>query len=117
MIEIILLIEAIAHIGKLDYKLLKNITGKMLGDPYYLPVQDEVISLANAYGMNNSQIHREFGFNRKTISKIISSPDRNTIRKSTPLLTINEDQELYKFCKILDQIKKAGIYEKEKTKN
>ena len=114
MIEVILIVEAIAHIGKLNYKLLKSITGKILGDPYYLPVRDEVISLASTYKMTQADIVRNFGFPRQAVRTILED-SRRTIRP-TPLLEINEDQELYKFCKIIPQIKKAGIYEKE-TKN
>jgi len=113
MIEVVLMIEAIAHIGHLNYKLLKNIAGKMLGDPYYLPIKDEVISLANAYGLSTAEICRQFGFNRKTVTNIIKSPQRNTTQHPIPLLNITEDQELYKFCEILPKIQKAGVNEKE----
>ena len=115
MIEVILMVEAIAHIGHLDYKLLKTITGKMLGDPYYLPIRDEVVSLANAYGLSISEICRQIKINRSTAKTILKST-RNTIQSPTPLLPINEDQEIYKFCNILSLVQKAGIYEKE-TKN
>ena len=116
MIDVILFIEAIAHIGNLDYKLLKSITGKMLGDPYYLPIKDEVICLAYTYGLSKTEISNTFNFNRKTISAILQDPYRNTSTHSTPLLLVKEDQELYKFNQIISQIKKAGINEKE-TKN
>ena len=116
MIEVILMVEAVAHIGHLNIKLLKSLTGKMLGDPYYLPVKDEVISLAYAYGMSNADICKQFGFNRKTVTRILTS-DRNTITHSIPLLTPTEDQELYKFCQVLPKVKKAGVYEKEKAEN
>lgn len=114
MIEVILLIEAIAHIGQLDYKLLKNITGKILADPYYLPVKDEVISLAYAYGLSKSEISRQFSFNRATINVVLQNQKRNTLLSSIPLLSVAEDQEMYKFCKLLPSIQKAGVYEKEK---
>lgn len=114
MIEVVLMVEAIAHIGHLDYKLLKRLAGLMLGDPYYLPVKDEVISLANAYKLSNSEICKQFGFTRKTVANIIKSPNRNTITHSIPLLTVSEDQELNKFCEILTQIQQAGVHEKKK---
>lgn len=114
MIEVILIVEAIAHIGKLNYKLLKSITGKILSDPYYLPVRDEVISLANLYKLSQAEISKTFKIPRQAIRTILDDPKRKTI--PIPLLDINEDQELYKFCEIIPLIKKAGIYEKE-TKN
>ena len=116
MVEVILLIEAISHIGNLDFKLLKSITGKILSDPYYLPIKDEVISMANLYGLTQSEISKQFGFNRGTIRTILESPYRNTQHNPTPLLNINEDTEIYKFCQILSQVQKAGIYEKEKKR-
>lgn len=113
MIEVILLIEAIAHIGKLDYKILKNAAAKMLSDPYYLPIRDEVISLADAYGLNVSEISKQTGISRKTVRNVIDSPDRNTIHNPTPLLDISEDKEIYNFNQIANTIRKAGIHEKE----
>ena len=100
MIEVILLIEAVAHIGDLDYKLLKSITGTMLGDPYYLPIKDEVISLAYIYGLKMSDIAKQFNLSRKTVERVIKNPQRNSAHSPTPLLSIREDQELYKFCQL-----------------
>ena len=116
MIEVILLIEAVAHLGKLDYKLLKSITAKMLGDPYYLPARDEVISLAYAYGLTQTEISKQFDLPRVSVSRIIKDPRRNAVNAPIPLLDIVEDQEMYRFCQLLPLIQKAGIHEKE-TKN
>lgn len=115
MIEVILIIEAIAHIGHLNYKLLKSITGKMLGDPYYLPIKDEVISLADLFGLKVADISKELNLSRNTIKTILNNPKRNISHNPTPLLTINEDQEIYKFCKLIPVLQKAGIHEKEKN--
>ena len=114
MIEVILIIEAIAHIGHLNYKLLKSITGKMLGDPYYLPVRDEIIALAYTYNLSVADIVKDFGFTRKTVTNLLRNPNKNILPTPTPLLTINEDQEIYKFCQLIPLIQKAGIHEKER---
>lgn len=112
MIEVMLMVEAISHIGHLSYKLLKSITGKMLGDPYYLPIKDEVISLATLFKYSQAEITKTFGFSRQTIRSTLDNPKKNTQNNPTPLLDINEDTELYKFCEILAKVQKAGVYEK-----
>ena len=110
MIEVVLMVEVIANIGHLDYKMLKRLAGIMLGDPYYLPVKEEIISLAHAYGCKATNICKDLNIARQTVYNVLKNPNRNTITHSTPLLRINEDQELQKFCNILPMIQKAGIH-------
>ena len=108
MIDVILMIEVISQIANLDFKMLKVIAGKMMGDPVYLPHRDEAVSLAYVMGKNKSEIHKIFNVSRSTIDTILSS-DRNRIHTPFPMFSIKEDEEMYQFCQKFSEIKKAGI--------
>lgn len=108
MIDVILMIEIICQIAELDFKALKTIAGKILGDPAYLPHRDEVISLAYAMGMKKLNISKIFNFSRATIDTVLNS-ERNRIHIPFPQFELTEDEAMYKFVKTFNQIKEVGI--------
>lgn len=108
MIDVILMIEVISQIAELNYKTLKTLAGKIIGDPIYLPHRDEAVSLAYIMGMNKSTISKTFGVTRSTIDTILSS-ERNRIHTPLPQFSLDEDEEMYKFCQKFKEIKKVGI--------
>ena len=80
----------------------------MMGDPTYLPHRDEVVSLAFAMKMSKTDISKLFEISRSTVNTILNS-ERNRIHIPFPQFEINEDEEMYKFCEIYDEVKKAGV--------
>lgn len=108
MIDVILIIEIVCQIAELDFKVLKTIAGRILGDPVYLPHRDEVISLAYAMGIKKSNISKIFNFSRTTVDTVINS-ERNRIHIPYPQFELTEDEAMYKFVKIFNRIKKVGI--------
>ena len=108
MIDVILTIEVISQIAETDFKMLKIIAGKMMGDPTYLPHRDEVVSLAYAMKIPKLTISKLFKVSRSTVDTILAS-ERNRIQVPFPQFNLKEDEEMYKFCKTFDEIKKAGI--------
>lgn len=108
MIDVILTIEVVSQIAETNFKLLKIIASRMMGDPTYLPHRDEVVSLAYAMKLPKTKISKLFNVSRSTIDTILSS-ERNRIPVPFPQFELNEDEEMVKFCETFDQIKKAGI--------
>lgn len=108
MIDVILTIEVVSQIAETNFKLLKVIASRMMGDPIYLPHRDEVVSLAYAIKLPKMTISKLFNVSRSTIDTILSS-ERNKIQVPFPQFELNEDEEMAKFCETFDQIKKAGI--------
>ena len=108
MMDVILTIEVVSQIAETDFKLLKVIAGRMMGDPTYLPHRDEIVSLAFAMKMSKTDIHKLFNVARSTIDTILNS-ERNRIHVPFPMFDIREDDEMYKFCETFDKLKKAGI--------
>lgn len=102
------MIEIIAQIAQLDFKTLKTIAAKMMGDPQYLPHRDEIVSLAYAMKLNKSKISKVFNITRTTIDTILNS-ERNRIHVPFPMFSIKEDEEMYKFCENFKKIKEIGI--------
>ena len=45
MLDVMGIVEAIAQIGKFNTITIKQIAGKMISDPYYLPLKDELVLL------------------------------------------------------------------------
>lgn len=108
MVDVVLIIEVVSQIAQLDFKTLKTIAGKMMGDPQYLPHRDEIVSLAYAMNLNKSKISKLFNITRTTIDTILSSK-RNRIHVPFPMFSIKEDEEMYKFCEKFKEIKEVGI--------
>ena len=107
MMDVILII-VVSQIAETDFKILKALAGRMMGDPQYLPHRDEIISLAFAMNMKKTTISRLFGFTRSTIDTVLNS-ERNRIHVPFPQFTVKEDEEMHKFCAIFDKVKQTGI--------
>lgn len=107
MMDVIYSIEAVSQIGKVDTKAIKLIAGKILGEPYYLPTQDELILLAHLNNIPNQQIANYVNQSRQAIS--------NTIKRKLPnyapypLLDVHEDEIIKEFLDLLQIFRKAGI--------
>lgn len=108
MMDVILMIEVVSQIAETNFKTLKIVASKMMGDPTYLPHRDEVVSLAFAMKMSKTDISKLFEISRSTVNTILNS-ERNRIHIPFPQFEINEDEEMYKFCEIYDEVKKAGV--------
>lgn len=108
MIDVILIIEVVCQIAELDFKTLKTLAGKIIGDPVYLPHRDEVVSLAYAMGIKKSNIHNFFEISKNTINTILNSK-RNQIHTPYPQFTLQEDELMYRFCEVFQKVKEAGI--------
>ena len=108
MMDVVLIIEVVSQIAETNFKILKTLAGRMMGDPQYLPHRDEVISLAYAMNMKKSNISKIFGFTRTTVDTVINS-ERNRIHVPFPQFTVKEDEEMHKFCEIFSKLKQAGI--------
>lgn len=107
MLDVMGIIEAIAQIGKFNTITIKQLAGKMISDPYYLPLQDELILLCAIQNYTHKEIAKLTGKSQSTIARIIKAKAK--IYSPYPRLDIDEDNELGKFLDLLDVFKKAGI--------
>ena len=107
MLDVMGIIEAIAQIGKFNVRIIKQLAGRMISDPYYLPSQDELIILCAITDVPQKDIADYLGKSQPTISKIIKT--RRDRYSPYPRLDIDEDSELGKFMDLVDLFKKAGI--------
>lgn len=107
MLDVVLSIEAISQIGTVKNDVLKRISGKMLGDPYYLPHETELILLANLMEYPLKDIATYVKKTKQAVSYVIKTKKEDFA--PTPRLAIDEDQEIDKFMKLVDIFKKAGI--------
>ena len=107
MLDVMGIIESIAQIGKFNVRTIKQVAGKMISDPYYLPIQDELIILCAIKDVPKKDIADYLGRSQSAISKIIKN--RKDTYTPYPRLDIDEDSELGKFMDLVDLFKKAGI--------
>lgn len=107
MLDVMGIIEAIAQIGNFNVRIIKQLAGRMISDPYYLPTQDELIILCAITGVPQKDIADYLGKSQPTISKIINT--RRDTYSPYPRLDIDEDSELGRFMDLVDLFKKAGI--------
>lgn len=107
IIDVMLMIEVICQIAELNLKLLKTIAAKMIGDPSYMPNQDEVIVLANLHGLKAANIVKSTGISKRKVLYTIKEKKDTYI--PFPQFSIQEDNELYNFNKQFAEIKKASI--------
>ena len=79
----------------------------MLSDPYYMPVENEMIMAAyiNEYPMANiaAYLHKT----RQYVYKVVNR-DKEKFA-FIPKCDIDEDEQLVKFLDLLDLLKKAGL--------
>lgn len=107
MLDVVYVIEAISQIGTFKVSQIKTIAGKMLSDPYYMPVENEMIMAAyiNEYSM--SAIAKYLHKSRQTIYDAIKRCENKFA--FIPKCDIDEDEQLVKFLDLLDLLKKAGL--------
>lgn len=107
MLDVMGIIEAIAQIGNFNVRIIKQLAGKMVSDPYYLPTQDELIILCAIKEVPQNKLAAYLGKSQQAISKIVrTKKDRYC---PFPRFGIDEDNELGKFMDLVDLFKKAGI--------
>lgn len=107
MLDVMGIIEAIAQIGKFNTIIIKQLAGKMVSDPYYLPLQDELILLCAMQNYSQKQIAEYTGKTQSAISKIIKT--RKDLYSPYPRFDLKEDTEIGKFMDLVDLFKKAGV--------
>ena len=107
MLDVMGIIEAIAQIGKINTITIKQLAGKMISDPYYLPLKDELILLCAMQNYTQKEIAKITGKSQATIARIIRK--KANIYTPYPRLDIDEDNELGKFLDLLAIFKKVGI--------
>lgn len=107
MMDIVYCIEAMAQLNTFKQRPVKSAAGKLLGDPYYVPLRDEVIILANKNGMSQRDLAKKFKLTPMQINRIIKN--KQDVFSYNPQLDIDEDEQIIKFLDALDIIKKAGI--------
>lgn len=107
MLDVVYVVEAISQIGTFKVSQIKTIAGKMLSDPYYMPVENEMIMAAyiNEYPMANiaAYLHKT----RQYVYKVVNR-DKEKFA-FIPKCDIDEDEQLVKFLDLLDLLKKAGL--------
>lgn len=106
MMDVVNAIEAISQIGQINIGTLKRAAAKMLSDPYYLPILEEVVILGNQNGIPPKELAEEVGKSKATISRMISKSDLFSPR---PKLEPFEDEQIYKYMELLKRFKKAGF--------
>ena len=107
MMDVIYFIEAIAQLGTFKQQQVKNASGKLLSDPYYMPLRDEVIVHAVENGITQRVLAKRFKATQPQISRIYNK--KKELYTSRPKLDIDEDNEIIKFLDLVDIFKKAGI--------
>ena len=104
--DCIILIEAIAIIGRMDDKPIKTILTKMYNDRFFLATRDEITYLAYRQGKTKTKLAKEMGVTKKTIDNRIKKMDNYYPR---PRLEIKEIYTIMEFLEIFDFIKGVGI--------
>ena len=107
MLDVMGIVEAIAQIGKFNTITIKQLAGKMISDPYYLPLKDELILLCAIQNYTQKEIAKLTGKSQQTISRIIKTKAK--IYTPFPRFDIDEDNEIVKFLDLVDIFKKVGI--------
>lgn len=107
MLDVVYSIEAVAQIGDVDLKQLKLISGKMLGEPHFLPTQNELILLAHMHKVKTKQIADYVNKSPNHIYKIIQA--KMPTYAPYPLLSVHEDEVIKDFLELLDIFRRAGI--------
>lgn len=107
MMDVIYFIEAIAQLGAFKQQQVKNASGKLLSDPYYMPLRAEIIVHAVENGVTQRFLAKKFKISQARISKLYNA--KKELYTSRPKLDIDEDNEIIKFLDLVDIFKKAGI--------
>ena len=107
LLDVVYLVESISQLGNCKVSLLKTVAGKMLSDPYYMPVENEMILAAYKNNYPIADIASYLNKSRQAIYKIVKRDDEKFA--FIPKCDIYEDEQLVKFLELLDTFKKAGL--------
>lgn len=100
-------IEALAQIGDFKIRDIKQLAGKLLSDPYYMPTRDELILICAQFNVPRKTIAEYVGRSTSAVNTFIQN--KKDTYSPYPRLSIAEDTELEKVATLIDIIKKAGI--------
>lgn len=107
LLDVVYLVESISQIGTCKTSVLKTVAGKMLSDPYYMPLENEMIMAAYKNDYPMQAIASYLNKTRQAIYKIVNR-DKDKFA-FIPKCDIDEDEQLVKFLETLDKFKKAGL--------
>ena len=107
LLDVVYLVESISEIGRCKTSVIKTVAGKMLSDPYYMPLENEMILAAHKNDYPLQAIATYLEKPRQNIYRIVNR-DKNKFA-FIPKCGIDEDEQLVKFLEILDTFKKAGL--------
>ena len=105
--DVIYVIEAISQIGNFKISKIKTVAGKMLSDPYYMPLENEMIMAAHKNDYPMANIATYLNKTRQYIYKVVNR-DKDKFA-FIPKCDIDEDEQIVKFLGLLDTLKKAGL--------
>lgn len=107
MRDVILAIEALSQLGNIDTKIIKQISGRLLSDPYFMPEINELMYLAHLNGIKTTDIAE---YTNKEKSNVCHQIKRIAERFTAhPILSVDEDLLIQDFMKLVDILKKAGL--------
>ena len=106
-LDVDLAIQAIANLGNIKLKELNQSAGKMIGDPYYMPTEDELIITAHMHGKTYKEIAGYIGVDQRTIKRRIEREKKKY--NPYPRLSVSEDIAIQEFFETLDVLKNAGV--------
>ena len=107
LVDVIYVIEAISQIGNFKISKIKTVAGKMLSDPYYMPLENEMIMAAHKNDYPMANIATYLNKTRQYIYKVVNR-DKDKFA-FIPKCDIDEDEQIVKFLGLLDTLKKAGL--------
>lgn len=106
-LDVDLAIQAIANLGNTKLKELNKSAGKMMGDPYYIPTEDELLVLANMHGRTYKEMAEYLGVDQRTVKRRLEKEQKKY--NPYPRLSVNEDLAIKEFFETLDILKNAGV--------
>lgn len=107
-IDIINYADAICDLGDADKNRIRKLIQTMLNDTYYQSSKRDIILLSHIKGLSSVQIAEYLNMTRQGVRKYIN----NNLELYTPLprCGIDDDYEIVKFLKTLDNLNSAGRY-------
>lgn len=107
MRDTILAIEAISQLGNINTKITKQISGRLLSDPYFMPEINELMYLAHLNGIKTTDIAKYTGKSKQNVNGQIKTIEKRFTPH--PILSVDEDLIIQDFMKLVDILKKAGL--------
>lgn len=100
--------DAICNMGDADNTTIKSLIKTMLSDTYYTSSRRDLILLAHKKGLSTVKIGNYLDITRQGVSKYIKAHIDNY--DPLPRCGIDEDYELIKFLKTLDNFNSIGNF-------